>query len=312
MVWLNRDPFSLLRASTGLDGMLRAADGLAGGLSGGLSGGPRPSAPRTNGATAALAKAARTNLEVTEDSARLTSLIPGYGPDDLTVQVEGSAVHVAGHVASHGADETPAEARSFRRSFRLPFHVQPSDIVASVDDGVLVVDLPRRVEDRPTWVPIAGATRAQAASDVHPTEADAADDGQPVEAAVGAGTPQDAGTDGMAVEADPLPRFRPRAHASRTASGLQLTIEIPGARRESLKLGVEDGELTLQAHSAFAPVPQGLRASFYEFRVGAGYDGRWALPDDVDPDRATSSYAAGELTVNVPLRAQSRRTIEVS
>ena len=86
-------------------------------------------------------------------------LIPGFGPDHLSISVERASVTVIGE------RELGPAGSQFHRSFKLPFPVDADRTKASVEFGVLTLDLPRRAADKPQRISVEGATPRSAQVD---------------------------------------------------------------------------------------------------------------------------------------------------
>ena len=121
----------------------------------------------------------------------------------------------------------------------------------------------------------------------------------------------DESTDHAATSEAKRPRRRPNATSRATENGLEIRFELPGARRESIELTLEDGDLQLFAATTLADPEGPLQATRLEFRA-ADFAGRWTLPDDVTADGARTSYENGVLRLELPRRAPSRQTIEIA
>lgn len=103
------------------------------------------------------------NIERTgDDTYRITMAIAGFGKDDLTLEVKESLLTVkAEKTATTNSDEREylhrgIAERSFERRFQLADYVEVSG--ADVQDGLLHVDLVRRVPERlkPRTIEIGG------------------------------------------------------------------------------------------------------------------------------------------------------------
>ena len=104
-------------------------------------------------------------------------------------------------------------------------------------------------------------------------------------------------------------RRTPRWAARPSDDGLALTFDLPGASRGELELAIEEGELHLLARTTLA-VPAPAASARLEFEP-FDFEGRWALPEDVDADAAEARLEDGRLTVTIPGRGPQRRAIEV-
>ena len=90
---------------------------------------------------------------------------------------------------------------------------------------------------------------------------------------------------------------------------LVLHADLPGLKREDIKLTFENDVLTIEGERALAPVEQYHRQErgFGSFRRS------FTLPQTVDASRVTAAYQDGVLTVTLPRREESRpRQIQVN
>jgi HSP20 family protein len=102
------------------------------------------------------------DIEETPEELRLTAELPGLGPENVEIQVEGGVLTLRGEklaerVAESGNRRYLVGERShgsFSRSFRLPRSVSADGIVAEFDNGLLRVRLPKSAEARSRRIPI--------------------------------------------------------------------------------------------------------------------------------------------------------------
>jgi len=87
--------------------------------------------------------------------------MPGVAKDRLDVQVEGNTLLIEGAIGVARQDEMAAvhaevRAGSFRRQFVLSNELETSSIEAQLQNGVLVVRIPKRTELRPRRIEVHG------------------------------------------------------------------------------------------------------------------------------------------------------------
>ncbi|UFZ03406.1 Hsp20 family protein [Bradyrhizobium ontarionense] len=109
------------------------------------------------------------NIERTgENTYRITVAVSGFGKDDLSLVAKENTLTIKGEKAANENGKAKAEllyrgiaARAFERSFQLADHVVVKN--ASLENGLLHVDLVREVPEakKPRSIPI--STNAQAA-----------------------------------------------------------------------------------------------------------------------------------------------------
>ena len=97
-----------------------------------------------------------------EDALRLSIEVPGVKPEDLHVSFENGVLTVSGEkkFEQETGDENTG-ARSFERRYGrfersvvLPPSVDPDNVTATCENGVLTIDLPKTAEARPRKIEI--------------------------------------------------------------------------------------------------------------------------------------------------------------
>ena len=89
-----------------------------------------------------------------EDRYEITADCPGYGPEDITLEHRDRYLTICGERKATKEQKSPKTAKgksflrervygSFSRSFTLPEDADTSKIRASLDKGVLTVDVPK-------------------------------------------------------------------------------------------------------------------------------------------------------------------------
>lgn len=93
----------------------------------------------------------RTNVEETKDSYLFSMEMPGLTKKDVEVTVEGDVLTVRGEKTlkrEEGTELVRSEIRStrFERHFNLGGAVDPDNVRARMEDGILEVTLPKKAE----------------------------------------------------------------------------------------------------------------------------------------------------------------------
>ena len=101
------------------------------------------------------------NLYETSDAYLLTAELPGIGPDDIEVSLQGPTVTLSGErkidystqkdVSLHRRER---QAGSFRRAFQLPTAIDGDKVEAAHKNGVLMLRLPKTPEHQPRQIPV--------------------------------------------------------------------------------------------------------------------------------------------------------------
>ena len=89
------------------------------------------------------------NVFADDDAVRLEVLLPGHTAKDVDLTIEDDAIVLADHPAEPEAkDDKPAEKRApaWVRKIQLPFRADEAKAAASFKDGILRVDLAKKVE----------------------------------------------------------------------------------------------------------------------------------------------------------------------
>lgn len=103
---------------------------------------------------------------------------------------------------------------------------------------------------------------------------------------------------------------KPSYQSNRVDDEWQISVSMPGVKREHLSVSLEKDELTLVGRRSDA-VPEGWRP-LYEARVRADYRLRLQLNFDADPEGITAQLEDGVLTLRVPENEAAKpRKIEV-
>jgi molecular chaperone IbpA len=118
------------------------------------------------------------NIERTgEDAYRITVAVAGFTDKELNIEVKENALTIRGEKAAAGPEDKPEvlyqgiAARAFERRFQLADHVEVTG--ASVDNGLLHVDLVRRIPEakKPRQIPIGSANGKAQVIDATPKAA---------------------------------------------------------------------------------------------------------------------------------------------
>jgi len=104
--------------------------------------------------------------------------------------------------------------------------------------------------------------------------------------------------------------YSPAVDIYRTDDAIELVADLPGARKEELHIGLEDGALTISA--PVADVEPRLKPRYREYGIG-GYLRRFTLSDAIDQSKISASLEDGVLEVRLPKAERLRpRKIEVA
>ena len=99
-------------------------------------------------------------LYTRDDGLLLRTPLPGVESKDLTLEVDGDALTLAGRFedeperSKSSAQHLERPRGSFRRTLRLPFEIDAARVQAKLERGVLEVVLPRFVKNPPVKIPV--------------------------------------------------------------------------------------------------------------------------------------------------------------
>lgn len=120
------------------------------------------------------------DVQRTEGGYRLQAALPGFKPEDVDVTLEQSMLTIT---AKRSEDKETEQGRylrrevfsgSYRRRLALPAEVTAEDIAATLENGVLTVDVRYAPESRAVKIPVAPAALPEPAQPVEQTEQPAA------------------------------------------------------------------------------------------------------------------------------------------
>lgn len=100
--------------------------------------------------------------------------------------------------------------------------------------------------------------------------------------------------------------WRPVVDISETASEFLIEVELPGIRREDVRVAVDDGVLSVQGHRE--PPPDAAARRFHRRERATGHFARsFALPESADIERIGARFEEGMLLLSVPKLAERRK-----
>lgn len=100
-----------------------------------------------------------------ENTLRVAVEVPGIRPEDIKVNIENTVLTIRGEkkqVVDEKSERYHRYERSygvFERSFTLPSTVDAERISARVENGVLLVEIPKVEKARPREIPVATSAR---------------------------------------------------------------------------------------------------------------------------------------------------------
>jgi HSP20 family protein len=113
---------------------------------------------------------AHMNVSETEKEIRITAELPGVSPDDVDVNLDDDVLTIRGEKRFEQQDEkedfhfVERSYGTFQRSLRLPFPVDPDQVKATFENGVLTVTLPKSApQERARKIQVQSGRGGQAA-----------------------------------------------------------------------------------------------------------------------------------------------------
>lgn len=106
--------------------------------------------------------------------------------------------------------------------------------------------------------------------------------------------------------------FRLSVDIYEDANGVHIKADLPGIKKEDLKLEIENRVLTIRGERKVEKVDEGTDYRRVERSYGS-FTRSFALTGEVDPEEVKADYKDGVLTVTVPKKpTAARREISVS
>ncbi|KAG0028968.1 hypothetical protein BGZ81_004238 [Podila clonocystis] len=96
-----------------------------------------------------------------------------------------------------------------------------------------------------------------------------------------------------------MDHIRPTLDVYETGTGWNINVELPGVRKEDIKIDASDNAVTLSAESKFSQDYTRDNVRCQERRFGT-YSRTIPLPDSVDRDKIDASFQDGVLNLFLP------------
>jgi HSP20 family protein len=114
---------------------------------------PLPSIIKEEISAASLKHSVPVNVKETETGYELELVVPGFAKEDISISLENNLLTVSGEKKSESDAKlvrSEYQFRSFKRSFSLDKHLDLEAITASHNNGVLLLNLPKKPEVKTT------------------------------------------------------------------------------------------------------------------------------------------------------------------
>jgi HSP20 family protein len=108
-----------------------------------------------------------------------------------------------------------------------------------------------------------------------------------------------------------FPDWAPSVDVAETAEEFQIKAELPGVKKEDLKVNIENGVLTLSGERRQEKEEKGKKYHRVERSYGS-FMRSFTLPDNVDAAKLHAEYKDGLLNVRLPKTAAEKpKSVEV-
>ena len=105
--------------------------------------------------------------------------------------------------------------------------------------------------------------------------------------------------------------FAPRVNIRETENDVVLVFEVPGVEKNDIKVGIENGMLTVSGERKIEPANE--QSGYVRNEIlGGTFSRSFTLPDTVDTDKIEADYKHGMLTVKMARKEEAKpKQIEV-
>ncbi len=104
--------------------------------------------------------------------------------------------------------------------------------------------------------------------------------------------------------------FYPRVDAYETEDKVVLELEIPGVKKDELKVTVEDGVLKISGEKKTERDEKGRNYRIVERSFGK-FERAFIIPDYVDVNNILAKYNDGVLTLEMPKKKEEKPALEI-
>ena len=104
--------------------------------------------------------------------------------------------------------------------------------------------------------------------------------------------------------------FLPKVDAYETDDKVALEIEVPGVKKEELKITVEDGVLKVCGEKKTERDEKGRNYRIVERSFGK-FERAFIIPDYVDEKNIVAKYNDGVLTLEMPKKKEEKPALEI-
>jgi len=105
-------------------------------------------------------------------------------------------------------------------------------------------------------------------------------------------------------------KWRPKVDIHETDKLITVTAEVPGMKKEELKVDIKEGALTIKGEKTLEKKEEEDKYTRIERSYGA-FQRRISLPDNADPSQIKATYDAGVLTISIPKQEKAEGSLAV-
>ncbi|MBO8160432.1 MAG: Hsp20/alpha crystallin family protein [Thermosipho sp. (in: Bacteria)] len=102
--------------------------------------------------------------------------------------------------------------------------------------------------------------------------------------------------------------FTPRVDAYETDKELMIEVELPGMKKEDVKITIEDGVLTIKGERKFNREDKNRNYKIIE-RVEGKFERSFTLPEYVDIEKIKAKFDDGILKIEIPKKEEKARKV---
>ncbi|MFZ1749104.1 MAG: Hsp20/alpha crystallin family protein [Saprospiraceae bacterium] len=116
-----------------------------------ISGFPQVQSSKTTGRTALV------NIKELDDKFVISAALPGYGKEDISMQLDGNTLKVSGNKVVTNTSKfhlKEFDLTTFERIFTLPEHADSDKIEAITKDGLLTITIHKKEVKKPLQIKI--------------------------------------------------------------------------------------------------------------------------------------------------------------
>jgi len=104
--------------------------------------------------------------------------------------------------------------------------------------------------------------------------------------------------------------FLPRVDAYETEDKVVLEVEVPGVKKDELKITVEDGVLRISGEKKTEKDEKGRNYRIVERSFGK-FERAFVIPDYVDTKNISAKYDDGVLILEMPKKKEEKPALEI-